>query len=270
MSEIINLAKDNGDDHVYEAACKIISDKMMRHFSFVIKNWNKPLPKTKFPIIVFDTSDEQHQLPEYAHDDNILHVFKQYHPMQQPYDPRSVVYHRKVSGIPLCSLKGVVDLDIPMSNRVYDWCWMGQFDPYRRADFKIAVDRLCENKHLNFKCSWYRGWNNGVSKQEYSEVLCNTKIALCPCGSASLETFRFFEAMMCGCVVIGVDLPRTAFYNNADYIQIYNWNTVESLIHKTLSDPKKMENYSLEAKKWYRKYCSPEGIADYVLARLET
>lgn len=270
MSEIINLAKGNGDDHIYAAAAEILSDKIPQHLSFVIKTWNTELPETKFKKIIFDTSDEQHQLPTYVDDNDVIHIFKQYHPMMSPYDPSSVYYHRKVHGIPLCSLKGVINLEIPIHEREYDWCWMGQFDPYRRVDFKMAVDNLTLNKDLKHVCQWYTGWNNGVSKEEYSKVLCNTKIALCPCGSASLETFRFFEAMMCGCVVIGVDLPRVPLYNNAEYIRINDWNIVSDVIHDVLSRPDAMKNYSIKAKEWYKKHCSPEGIADYVLVRLET
>ena len=183
-------------------------------------------------------------------------------------DVNSVLYHRKVYGIPLCHLNGVTNMNIPISEREYDWCWMGQFDPYRRVDFKMAVDRLCNNTAYKFKCDWYTGWNNGVSKEEYSEILNNTKIALVPCGSASYETFRFFEAMMCGCVVLGIDLPRVPFYNEAPYGRISDWTHIEENIDQLLS------NFDLsEASKksygWYDKYCSPRGLANYIKSKME-
>ena len=269
MSEVINLAKGNGDDHVYEAAARILADELPTRYSYVINNWNKPLPTdTRFPIIFISTSDETHQVPECIDDPRVKYVFKQYHPMTNIQDVNTVVYHRQVHGIPLCHLNGVVNTNTPIENREYDWCWMGQFDPYRRVDFKMAVDRLCNNTAYKFKCDWYTGWNNGVSKEEYSEILNNTKIALVPCGSASYETFRFFEAMMCGCVVIGVDLPRVAFYNEAPYVKISNWSDIEAVIGHTMSNIN-MDDASKKAYAWYDKYCSPRGLADYIKSKME-
>jgi hypothetical protein len=89
-----------------------------------------------------------------------------------------------------------------------------------------------------------------------------------PCGSASYETFRFFEAMMCGCVVIGVDLPRVAFYNEAPYVKISNWSDIEAVIGHTMSNIN-MDDASKKAYAWYDKYCSPRGLADYIKSKME-
>ena len=269
MSEVINLAKGNGDDHVYEAAAHILAEELDRDYSFVINNWNKPIPQTKYPTIFISTSDETHGMPENIKDPNVKYVFKQYHPMTNMRDVNSVIDHPQVHGIPLCHLNGVVNFSKNILEREYDWCWMGQFDPYRRVDFKNAVDRLTLNKDLKNVCHWYTGWNNGIDKLEYSRILNKTKIALVPCGSASYETFRFFESMMCGCVVIGVPLPNVEFYNKAVYVKIDNWDHVETYIRKILEDSMSLHNLSVLGYEWYKEYCSPRGLADYIKARIQ-
>jgi hypothetical protein len=270
MSEVINLAKGNGDDHVYEEAACILSSRLERRYSFVINNWNRPLPKTNYPIIFISTSDETHQMPnDMIERDDVAYIFKQYHPMSNMDDVNSIIYNRKVFGIPLCHLKGVKNLNIPINDRSLDWTFMGQFDPYRRVDFKRFVDQLEENKRLRYKCLWYEGWNNGIDKAEYSSVLNNSKVALVPRGSASRETFRFFEAMMCGCAVVGVDLPRVEFYNKANYTKIDNWTFAADEINKLLQDKTNLAKLSQDAYDWYEYYCSPLGLARYMERRIE-
>lgn len=269
MSEIINLAKGNGDDHVYEAAANIMADKLQTRYSFVISTWQEPIPDTKFPIILISTSDEAHHTPSQISDPRVKYVFKQYHPMSNVRDVNSVMHHNNVYSIPLCHLEGNKNLNIPMQNRKYDWVYMGQFDPYRRVDFKNAVHKL-EQHSFAHRCYWYAGWNNGVSKEEYSFCMSNAKIALCPCGSSSLETFRFFEAMMCGCAVIGVPLPNVDFYNEANYYKIKDWNNIEQAVSFLLSDTDRLSEMSDLALQWYQKYCSPEGLAEYMLSKLES
>ncbi len=53
----------------------------------------------------------------------------------------------------------------------------------------------------------------------YTEIMADTKIALAPRGS-SVETYRFFEAMRQGCVVICDRLPPHWFYVGCPAIQI--------------------------------------------------
>ena len=75
---------------------------------------------------------------------------------------------------------------------------MGQFDPYSRVHFKNSVSELEGAGHQS-KVLWYNGWNNGEPIDDYCSVMNNTKIALVPTGSASYESFRFFEAAQAGC-----------------------------------------------------------------------
>jgi hypothetical protein len=53
----------------------------------------------------------------------------------------------------------------------------------------------------------------------YTEIMADTRIALAPRGS-SVETYRFFEAMRQGCVVICDRLPPHWFYAGCPAVQI--------------------------------------------------
>jgi hypothetical protein len=268
MSEIINLAKGNGDDHVYESAAKIMADKIGEDYSFVIQTWDQETPKTKHEKILILTSDESHQIPSQLKDKSVLHIFKQYCPMSEMRNPHSVMPIDRVTPIPLCHLEGVIDKNIPIHNRELDWCWLGQFNQYSRQDFKFYIDKLETSGKYRCKNYWYIGWNKGIEKDDYSRYLSNSKIVFTPVGSASIETFRFFEAMMCGCVVVSLEQPEIEIYQSAPYIKVNDWSYLEYLTDKILSDKVMISEISDSAKIWYKKYCSPEGLANYMIGAL--
>src|SRR5690554_3749169 len=63
-------------------------------------------------------------------------------------------------------------------------------------------------------------FKSGMSEQEYGEVLRNSKIVLCPRGFESVESFRHFEAMRAGCVVVSEKLPQNYLYKNSPIIEV--------------------------------------------------
>jgi len=270
MSEIINLAKGNGDDHVYEEAIILASKKLKNDYSFIIQVWNHELPEqTKHPKVLISTSDESHQIPIQINNYDYVHIFKQYAPMENADIPMSVQSISNVTPIPLCHLEGVIDRGLSIFSRKYDWSWMGQFDPYRRVEFKHAIDKAAQNSDLNHKVLWYNGWNQGDKIENYSNIVNNTRIMPVPCGSGSLESFRFFEAMMCGCVVFNTGLPSTDFYNNAPYVKLNHWGELIEVMDHILTDNDQMQEISHKSKEWYKKYCSPEALSELISCKLE-
>lgn len=264
MSEVINLAKGNGDDHVYEAAANILAKILTHDYSFVIQVWNQEIPSTKYPKILILTSDEMHGIPQQLNNKDVVHIFKQYAPMSKIKDNRSTLNIKGVTPIPLCHLSGVIKKDIPIMDREFDWCWLGQFDPYSRVDFREAIDKLSNVEGLKYRSLWYEGWNNGISKQEYSDIINNSKIVFAPTGSASLETFRFFEGLMCGCFVISIFQPYTKFYSLAPYMPVQNWSNIIECTKYVLGNENLMREFSRQAKEWYEYFCSPIGLANYM------
>ena len=269
MSEVLNLIEDNPDSHVYDEAARILSKMTKMDYSFVIQTWDGEIPKTRYKKILISTSDETHQIPAQVNDDSFVHIFKQYAPMIDADDPQSVQNVPKVSAIPLCHLKGVVNLNIPILEREDDWSWMGQYDPYRRVDFRKCLDAANEDPRLKKKVLWYEGWNNGADTKEYSDTINNTKIMLVPRGSGSLESFRFFEAMMVGSLPLIINQPEVDFYNVAPCIRIASWDNMSKTIRNILQKPEEVRFLSENSKNWYNYYCSPQGLAKYMYGSLK-
>ena len=272
MSEIINLAKDKPDTYVYQQAAEILCDTLEKNYSFVIQTWDGEKPiETKHLKVLISTSDESHNVPVEARDDSYVHVFKQYVPMADMKNPTSILHEweSRVTPLPLCSLEGFDPQPINVNERAYDWSWMGQFDPYTRVNFRNAVVNLETRGHAS-KVLWYEGWNNGNPMEDYSNVMANTRIALVPNGSASYESFRFFEAAMAGCVIVSQQMPVTSMYNVAPTITVdNNWSNLPNVIDMILQNPEEMEYYSEAGKAWYKYFCSPEGLAYYMRKRLK-
>src|SRR6202000_1779185 len=65
----------------------------------------------------------------------------------------------------------------------------------------------------------------------YTEIMADTKITLAPRGS-SVETYRFFEAMRQGCVVICDRLPPHWFYDGCRALQIDDGGTLEAEVKR--------------------------------------
>ena len=265
MSEIINLIPKNPDVHIYAKAVELLTQRLEDDYSFIINVWDKEMPDTtKYKRILITTSDEAHGTPSQVNDSEYAHIFKQYQPMTNRDDPASVVMSDRVTAIPLCELEGIENQNIPILERKYDWSWMGQFDPYRRVDFKMAIDSMKQNKELKNRVLWYEGWNNGEPTESYCDTINQTKIMPIPRGSASLESFRFFEAMKCGCVPVCVNQPNVDFYRVAPYFSINSWAHIEEFIQSAVKQEEEVKFLSEQAKLWYKHFCSPEGLCDYM------
>ena len=265
MSEIINLVPNNPDVHIYSKAVELLSEMLEDDYSFIINVWDHEMPTdTKYPKILISTSDEAHKTPSQTYDKSYAHIFKQYHPMKNPDDPSSLIIHDNVTAIPLCDLMGIEDQKIPILERKYDWSWMGQFEPWRRAEFKQAIDLLSEYEGLNSKVLWYEGWNNGESIESYSDVVNQTKIMPVPRGSQSLESFRFFEAIKCGAIPVCIQQPSIDFYNVAPYFCLSSWEHFGGFVENIVKRESEIEYLSEQVKNWYKHFCSPKGLANFM------
>tara|TARA_R110000744_G_scaffold47848_2_gene105035 strand:- start:278 stop:1105 length:828 start_codon:yes stop_codon:yes gene_type:complete len=273
MSEIINLIEHNPDSYIYKEAVEILSKKLKNDYSFILQAWDHEMPKeTRYPKILISTSDEAHHTPDQVQDSSYVHIFKQYAPMRDPLDRTSVEAMDRVSPLPLGCLEGFVNKNIPIAEREYDWFWMGQFDPYTRRNFRQSTERLQQERpNYNSYVLWYEGWNNGIALGDYCDIMNNTKVALVPIGSGSSESFRFFEAMCAGCIVINVGMPQTPMYNAAPAFPMdTGWAELTRTMDFILSrEEEVLEYHSNVARLWHEHFCSPENLAEYMFKRIE-
>lgn len=101
----------------------------------------------------------------------------------------------------------------------------------------------------------------------YSDRVMSTKISLVPRG-ASYETYRFFEAIRFGCIVIGEYLPDFEFYKGAPIIRISDWRNLESELNALLENPELARERHQEMMDWWETKCSEKAIGTFMADQL--
>ncbi len=102
---------------------------------------------------------------------------------------------------------------------------------------------------------------------EYSRALMGARVCLAPRGT-SVETFRVFEGLRCGCVVVADRLPRHWFYDGAPILQLDRWRDLPRAL-APLGDPGALEDHHRRALDWWRTRCSPEVLGRYLAERID-
>ena len=104
---------------------------------------------------------------------------------------------------------------------------------------------------------------------EYSERVMNTKISVAPRGT-SYETFRFFEALRFGCIVITEFLPSGWFYDEAPVIRISDWSQLEDKLQILLKSPNKLDEMHHAALGWWNNVCSESALGTFMASKLKS
>lgn len=102
-----------------------------------------------------------------------------------------------------------------------------------------------------------------ASSESYSEGLMNAKVCLVPRG-ASLETFRFFEGLRYGCVLITEKLPSHWFYQGAPTLEIRDWSLLPQVLSDLFEHPERLLDMHLSSLEWWSQKCSEEATGRFV------
>jgi len=250
--------------------CSILDEKLPYDIKIVIRNWETPNTCNEKHIVIITSAEAHTYIPPEIYEDRCIAGFMHYYPKTFAYDPSesALIKINKLYPLPLGSMRTFnAPPYVPIKDRKYDFCFIGQLDPYRRMDFYNAVCSLRGNNYIHF----YKGWNNGFSADHYAEVLSQSKIALVPCGSASLDTFRFYEAAECGCVILSCEQNRYEFMNNfyADTTAFFceDWKEAIKEIYYKYSMEVSQEASENTRKAW-ENHLSPRASANYILRKL--
>jgi hypothetical protein len=103
----------------------------------------------------------------------------------------------------------------------------------------------------------------------YTEIMADTKIALAPRGS-SVETYRFFEAMRQGCVVICDRLPPHWFYVGSPAIEIDDWGDLDAVVSTLLADPERLKDLHRRSLAWWDEKLSERAVAQVIAKCLDS
>jgi hypothetical protein len=82
----------------------------------------------------------------------------------------------------------------------YLWSFVGQVQNPSRQQCVEVLSKL-DNGLLHTALA-FGGEVGGVEYQNYLDILCQTKYAICPPGSMCVDSFRLYEAIECGAVPI--------------------------------------------------------------------
>lgn len=102
----------------------------------------------------------------------------------------------------------------------------------------------------------------------YSEGLMDARICLAPRGG-SRETFRFFEALRYGCVVVSEPLPPRWFYSGAPVVTVRRWHRLPEVLESLLDDPAGLRERHAATLAWWRERCSEEAVGAFMAERLD-
>lgn len=128
----------------------------------------------------------------------------------------------------------------------------------------LAPDSVYYGKTASFRESTTEG-----AGDRYSEIMADTKICLAPRGS-SVETYRFFEGMRQGCVVICDRLPPHWFYAGCPAIQIDDWRDLEAEVKVLSADPHRLSDLHRKTLDWWRTKLSEPAVASLIARGLES
>lgn len=150
--------------------------------------------------------------------------------------------------------------------------WLRNPKDIARAEMLSALEKL-QAKYPELKIAIGTTDNFGVEAKfpkdtrSYSEKLMDAKICLAPRGSL-FETFRFFEGLRYGCIVITEALPHRWFYQDSPAIQLSKWSELEQKIFQLIHNPELTKLEHEESLQGWQSKCAEVVIGDYMAKQI--
>lgn len=239
MAELVDLHKEFhlGNRFTLNVASNLA--KMLdENYRVIVKYDTYDLPKYDDEIknIIFSTSREIHDIANDIFEDNVFAIFQNYFSLDRWGNP----IHNPIS-YPM-PIGPFVDLDKipqikPLHDRKYDFSFIGQIPHTGTRDgFKRNLDRMLEETGDKFKyfVKYTDGFAEGFSREEYLDLLNESRIVLCPCGAFSKETFRFFEILKMGAIPMVETLPKLWYYEEAPMFHCA-WQRLDDCLSMSLN-----------------------------------
>jgi hypothetical protein len=116
-----------------------------------------------------------------------------------------------------------------------------------------------------------RDWGGGMSPEVYHRTLGRSKIALCPAGFRTSETFRHFEALRAGCVVLSEPLPQNnPFYQTEAILEVDSYGEMVRVAERLLRHEARLDELMRASRDWWQEKCAPRAVADYIVSKAKS
>ncbi len=240
-------------------------DSVKLHVVSVTQEWDyrdKVVLDSNVKNIIFGLSDEfmTDNIPQDWKDNAV--VFKSYLTSEQE--------GGNVHSLPLGYNKKHVPLEIlPVINRPFDVFFSGHMSSKNRHDYMSSVIEFFGNLKTkdrpNLDINITRGFNVGLDGEAYSKSMHRAKIAICPAGNCSMETFRHYEAMRSGTIIVSPKLPETEIYKDSYICQVDDWHKdAGNTIMDLLKDLDMLQLIQDKQNDDYINRYSPQAIAKHI------
>lgn len=195
-----------------------------------------------------------------------------------------------VINIPLGHFSPITEPYIPFNKRLYDISFIGCLNSNRIQlaskltginewiiSFGLVLFKKLTLKFLSLLASarqrksyikFNPDFNKGISNDWYIKILKHSKIVLVPRGWINSETFRLYESMFYGCIVICEELPDREYYNDINVIQVKDWKEGVQVARQLLTSPN-LQTKSDSIKNDYETYMSSASVSDFMLKIIE-
>jgi len=174
--------------------------------------------------------------------------------------------------IPLGLVRPLTVEPRPMADRDLDVAFMGSVEDLQRRALNAKVlsrrrmlAALPPGAHVRVTSGFGASLEAGADA--YADELGRTKILLSPRGG-SVETFRFCEGMLAGCVVVTEPLPPFPFYAGSPAVIVGDWRTLRATVERLLADPEALAQRGAASRRWWDEHLSPQAVGRYMARRL--
>ncbi len=204
------------------------------------------LSKFKKALVIL-TSDEDSMESWKSFIPDHVQVWTQYY-----HENKSPIKDRLLLGFPTRLKDVTVDKTL---ERKYFCSFVGQVQNSHRRKCVDALEKI--PGHFMKLASGFGGVN-GLEYQDYINILCQSKIVLCPSGSMCTDSFRVYEALECGALpIVEPRSPRDEkHFNywkevNADILPcLDDWGSLPFL----LQDTQYIEERTRQCLSWWDNY----------------
>ena len=163
---------------------------------------------------------------------------------------------------------GQVHYEIPRGTYQY---WLSSSKHQARSQIWTALQELEREGRWNLdlgNIAANQNLSHAASYGSYSEKMMNSRICVAPRGSVA-DTFRAFEGLRAGCLVVANPLPRDEFlYPGAPLLIVDHWRELRGILERYARDESALEAWRAKSLAWWRDHLRPELLASMVAAQL--